>query len=224
MLKLLKYLKRSAGYIVCIMMLLFLQAYCDLSLPTYTSDIVNVGIQQKGIADCVPEELPASSMEHLKLFMEPEDQEKIDTYYHVQDDHYVLSDSISKEDRESLSGLFGRPILALSFFTQDSEQVQSLKEQMQLPPQADILETLEQLPPEAFDKILGEIQKQISQTPESIITQMAIAYLQQEYTAMGLDVDQIQIHYLLKIGLQMLGVAFLGMMAAVLVTDRKSVV
>ena len=54
MLKLLKYLKRSAGYIVCIMMLLFLQAYCDLSLPTYTSDIVNVGIQQKGIADCVP--------------------------------------------------------------------------------------------------------------------------------------------------------------------------
>ena len=58
MLKLLKYLKRSAGYIVCIMMLLFLQAYCDLSLPTYTSDIVNVGIQQKGIADCVPDPSP----------------------------------------------------------------------------------------------------------------------------------------------------------------------
>lgn len=218
MLKLLKYLKRSAGYIVCIMMLLFLQAYCDLSLPTYTSDIVNVGIQQKGIADCVPEELPVSSMEHLKLFMEPEDQEKTDTYYHVQDDHYVLNDSISKEDRESLNDILGRPILALSFFTQDSEQVQSLKEQMQLPPQADILDALEQLPPEAFDKILGEIQKQISSMPESIITQMAIAYLQQEYTAMGMDVDQMQIHYLLKIGMQMLGVAFLGMMAAVLVT------
>ena len=48
MLKLFRYLKRSAGYVAMIVLLLFLQAYCDLSLPSYTSDIVNVGIQQKG--------------------------------------------------------------------------------------------------------------------------------------------------------------------------------
>lgn len=50
-----KYLKKSAGYLVLIVGLLFLQAYCDLSLPDYTSKIINVGIQQKGIEDGVPE-------------------------------------------------------------------------------------------------------------------------------------------------------------------------
>lgn len=52
-----KYLKRSAGYIVLIIALLFLQAYCDLSLPNYTSNIINVGIQQNGIEDSVPEKI-----------------------------------------------------------------------------------------------------------------------------------------------------------------------
>ena len=55
MIKLMKYLKKSAGYIVLIIGLLFLQAYCDLSLPDYTSKIINVGIQQGGIPDGVPE-------------------------------------------------------------------------------------------------------------------------------------------------------------------------
>lgn len=68
MIKLMKYLKRSAGYVVLIIALLFLQAYCDLSLPDYTSRIVNVGIQQKGIEDGVPEKLRKSSMDSLKLF------------------------------------------------------------------------------------------------------------------------------------------------------------
>ena len=57
MIKLMKYLKKSAGYIVLIIALLFLQAYCDLSLPDYTSKIINVGIQQKGIEDSVPDKL-----------------------------------------------------------------------------------------------------------------------------------------------------------------------
>ena len=55
MIKLMKYLKKSAGYIVLIIGLLFLQAYCDLSLPDYTSKVINVGIQQGGIPDGVPE-------------------------------------------------------------------------------------------------------------------------------------------------------------------------
>ena len=52
-----KYLKKSAGYVVLIIALLFLQAYCDLSLPDYSSKIVNVGIQQSGIEDSVPEKI-----------------------------------------------------------------------------------------------------------------------------------------------------------------------
>ena len=70
MIKLMKYLKRSAGYVVLIVLLLFLQAYCDLSLPDYTSKIVNVGIQQQGIEDGVPEKIRVSTMDSLRLFMD----------------------------------------------------------------------------------------------------------------------------------------------------------
>lgn len=69
MIKLMKYLKKSAGYIVLIIALLFLQAYCDLSLPDYTSKIINVGIQQKGIEDSVPDKLGINLAE-LQIFME----------------------------------------------------------------------------------------------------------------------------------------------------------
>ena len=72
-----KYLKKSAGYVVLIIALLFLQAYCDLSLPDYTSKIVNVGIQQSGIEDSVPEKIRKTSMDNLKLFMDEEDKKNM---------------------------------------------------------------------------------------------------------------------------------------------------
>ena len=74
MIKLMKYLKKSAGYVILIIALLFLQAYCDLSLPDYTSKIVNVGIQQKGIEDGVPDTIRKESMEHLLLFLDEEEK------------------------------------------------------------------------------------------------------------------------------------------------------
>ena len=88
-----KYLKKSAGYVVLIIALLFLQAYCDLSLPDYTSKIVNVGIQQSGIEDSVPEKIRKTSMDNLKLFMDEEDKETIDSYYEEDGDNLVLKDA-----------------------------------------------------------------------------------------------------------------------------------
>lgn len=76
MIKLMKYLKKSAGYIVLIIGLLFLQAYCDLSLPDYTSKIINVGIQQNGIEDGVPEKIRVSTMESLQVFMDEETKKR----------------------------------------------------------------------------------------------------------------------------------------------------
>ena len=81
MIKLMKYLKKSAGYVALIIALLFLQAYCDLSLPDYTSKIVNIGIQQKGIEDGVPEKIRKTSMDGLELFMSQEDISQLETAY-----------------------------------------------------------------------------------------------------------------------------------------------
>lgn len=219
--KIIKYLRRSTGYIFCIMLLLFLQAYCDLSLPAYTSDIVNVGIQQRGILDGVPEEIRVSSMENLKLFLDEDSRSQVEGYYEKDGERYVLKEGIAKEERESLNDVLGKPILMLYALTQDPERMQALKEQMNLPPEADLLEAIRQMPPEGMNQMrqmLEESSKQIDQMPESLVTQTAVAYVQQEYQELGLDIDQIQIRYILKIGLLMLGIAFLSMLAAVLVT------
>ena len=81
MFKVLKYLKQSLGYVLCIILLLFLQAYCDLSLPDYTSRIVNVGIQQQGIENGVPDKIRVSSMEQLFVFMDEKDQSEVEDAY-----------------------------------------------------------------------------------------------------------------------------------------------
>ena len=218
MLKIFKYLKPSAKAVALIFLLLFLQAYCDLSLPSYTSDIVNVGIQQRGIPDGVPEQLSATSMEQLRLFMEQEEQEKTEAFYEQQDEQYVLKGGISDEEREDLEAIFSRPILILNFLGQDSGQLRSVKEQLGLPMEAEILGAVDQLPPEVLEGMMAEINGKIEQIPGSIVTQTAIAWLQQEYGKLGIDIDRMQIHYIIRIGLQMLGVAFLGMAAAVMVT------
>ena len=81
MIKLMKYLKKSAGYIVLIIGLLFLQAYCDLSLPDYTSKVINVGIQQGGIPDGVPEKM-TQRKRGSKSDQTDEVSEKISRLYH----------------------------------------------------------------------------------------------------------------------------------------------
>ena len=74
MLKVLKYLKKSWVSVVAIILLLCLQAYTDLALPDYTSKIVNVGIQQGGIEDAVPEAIRSSQMENLLVFTNEDGQ------------------------------------------------------------------------------------------------------------------------------------------------------
>ena len=96
MIKLMKYLKKSAGYIVLIIALLFLQAYCDLSLPDYTSKIINVGIQQKGIEDSVPDKLRDSTLQNLQIFMDEDQKKEVSQNYTQEDDTWLLNDDISK--------------------------------------------------------------------------------------------------------------------------------
>ena len=81
MFKLAKYIKKYTGVILLIIVLLVIQANCDLSIPTYTSNIVNVGIQQSGIEDAVADTISSDSMERLFLFMDQEDQELVKANY-----------------------------------------------------------------------------------------------------------------------------------------------
>ena len=222
MIKLMKYLKQSAGYIVLIIALLFVQAYCDLSLPDYTSKIINVGIQQKGIEDSVPEKLRDSTMENLKLFMDDDQKEEVLANYRKEDNTWILKDNISKETRENLNDDFSKAMMVLSVFTGDSKQAKELLTQMGLPEETDPMVVLSQLPGEALQQIMDQVDEKLEDMPESIVTQAGVSFVASEYQALGMDVDAMQMQYLLKSGLQMLAMALVIMLAAVSITFISS--
>ena len=120
--KLFQFLKPYAPRVLLILCVLVVQAYCDLSLPNYTSNIINVGIQQNGIEDSVPEKIRKTSMDSLKLFMEEDDAKTVDGFYEEEGDDLVLKDKISKEDREELNDIFGKPMVIVSTLPSDSEE------------------------------------------------------------------------------------------------------
>ena len=214
MLKMFRYVKDRWYYIVLILALLFLQAYCDLALPDYTSKIVNVGIQQKGIEDGVPEEIRKESMEKLFLFMSSREQTEVQECYTLENGIYTLKD-IGKDQREELDKIFGLPMLAVSGMSGDSEQAAAMKKEMGLPGDADLFQVLRQIPEEQRARMFEEQMEKLGEMPESIVTQSAVVYLEQEYEQMGKDLDAMQTAYLVRSGVRMLGMAFLIMAAAV---------
>lgn len=222
MIKLMKYLKRSAGYIVLIIALLFLQAYCDLSLPNYTSNIINVGIQQNGIEDSVPEKIRKTSMDSLKLFMEEDDAKTVDGFYEEEGENLVLKDKISKEDREELNDIFGKPMVIVSTLTSDSEESKAALAKMGIPEGTDPLAALSQMPAEALAAMKDQVGEKIDKMQESIITQAGVSYVRAEYESIGEDVDAIQMDYMKSTGIRMVLMALVTMMAAVCVVFLSS--
>lgn len=209
MLKIFRYLKKAYIPIACIVLLLCVQVSCELTIPTYTSNIVNVGIQQGGIEDAVPDAVREESMQALMGMMKPKDAEKVKDAYElytkkqVKDSDYssykkgrlYVRKDISKKDREDLDKILSKPMLMLEM--KMMEQSGQTKENAKM-----------------AQKFKG---KSIDDMPESIISQAAISFVKAEYKAMGLDLDQIQTNYMLKTGAIMVGLALLAMAVAVTV-------
>ena len=222
MIKLMKYLKKSAGYVVLIIALLFLQAYCDLSLPDYTSKIINVGIQQSGIEDNVPDKIRKTSMDSLKLFIGEDDQKTVDSFYEEDGENFVLKDKISSEDRDEIGSILAKPMMILSGFSSDSDEMKAAFKKMGIPEGADPVEVLPQMPEEARQQIAERFDEKLKDMPESIVTQAGISYVKSEYEAMGEDVDAIQMHYIKISGVRMLGMALITMLCAISVVFLSS--
>ena len=222
MLKMFHYMKERWHYIVMIILLLFVQAFCDLSLPDYTSKIVNVGIQQKGIEDGVPETLRKESMEQVCLFMDEKDAKKVKDFYKEDGDVYRLKD-VTEEEREDLNQILGIPEMVVSGLWDDSSAgVTKIKEQLQVPKETNLLELFSQMPKEQLQAMTKGMTEKFEDMPESIITQSSVLFVQSEYEAQGKDLDAMQTQYILGSGLKMLGLALLAMAAAVTVTFLSS--
>lgn len=222
MLKMFHYMKERWHYIVMIILLLFVQAFCDLSLPDYTSKIVNVGIQQKGIEDGVPETLRKESMEQVCLFMDEKDAKKVKDFYKEDGDVYRLKD-VTEEEREDLNQILGIPeMVVIGLWDDSSAEVTKIKEQLQVPKETNLLELFSQMPKEQLQAMTKGMTEKFEDMPESIITQSSVLFVQSEYEAQGKDLDAMQTQYILGSGLKMLGLALLAMAAAVTVTFLSS--
>ena len=138
--KLFKYLKQHAMVILAIIVVLFVQAFCDLSLPTYTSDIVNVGIQQGGIDTTVPEQIGKTDLENLLLLVPQEDAGTVQDAYRegtkedldTGEEFVVLKDAV-RNDEEQMNELFdilGKPMFLAEGLSSDSEELDAMKEQI----------------------------------------------------------------------------------------------
>ena len=263
MTKLAKYLKSSAGLVVAIVALLFLQAYCDLTLPEYTSKIVNEGIQQKGIEDGVPDEMREETYDTLMTFLDEDGQSALEDSYEPDGDAYQLKSSIKGEKREALASslLDGEMVVtalqqmesapntdsadtsahstesvqnttgdtvAQSEAAQDATEAASAQstdaaqmaqaDALQLPAGVSAVDAVKALPEAVRSQTVEQIKAKFDDMPEMMTTQSAILFVQNEYEALGRDLDSLQISYLVKVGVQMVLLALLAMLASVLVT------
>lgn len=218
MFKMFRYMKERWHYIVMIIVLLFIQAFCDLSLPDYTSKIINVGIQQKGVEDGVPETIREESMDRLLLFLDEKEAGDVLDAYKNKNGIYELQE-VTEEERENLNQILGIPELIVTGLSDgNSEETKKIKEQMELPQETDLFQVFQSMPKEQLDSMTGELEKELEEMPDSIVTQSAVLFVEQEYEAQNIDMDKLQMQYILISGAKMLGLAFLAMTAAIAVT------
>lgn len=230
--KLLKYLGMYWRIVLAVFVVLMVQAYCDLSLPAYTSDIVNVGIQQGGIQETIPKVLSVEGMERILLFVpDPEERQKVLDAYEKETEQYerevyALKESVEEETEgyEELCDILELPMMLVQGFASDSEETQQIREQLfhsasaeMLPEGADVFEMLRLLPREQMEGMLESIRGQMVELPEMILEQAAVSYVKTAYQELGMDMDRLQFRYLLSTGGTMIALAFLGMAASVLV-------
>ena len=230
--KLFQFLKPYAPRVLLILCVLVVQAYCDLSLPTYTSNIVNVGIQQSGIDEEIPENISEEEMNRLLLFVSEDDRQDIQDAYEKSSESFdydgevlTLKDSV-KSDNEKLDALTEEmklPMMLTAGFENGSDTTKQmegqLKEQMSQVPgieKMSVFDIFDMMDDTQRAAIVDKITEQMDKMPDSILDQAAISYVKSMYEQIGLDTGHMSTVYILKTGAKMLGLAALGMAASIL--------
>jgi ATP-binding cassette subfamily B protein len=243
MLKLMKFLRKSAGAILIVILLLGLQAYTDLSLPTYTSEIVNIGIMRNGISTSVPEVLRKTELDRITLFMSQEEKDTaLPHFTSMVKDNYSAdqwADYVKKyplleteelyhfdgENIDLVADSLALPSTIVYFLEGTNETSVEMKEQIlaNLPSElkqsgADLFTILVMLPADSQLAFSDGLRDKFSAMSDTMLLSSAATYIKTEYEAIGIDINQMQINYIINVGLKMIGFALLGMLASILVT------
>lgn len=217
MIKIFKYLKSSIVSVLAIILLLFVQAYLDLTLPDYTSKIVNIGVQQAGIEDAAITEIGESSLNNLLLFMNDDDKNYIIDSYTESDD--INGEKIYKlkkdADKTKINDIYRKPMTIISFLNQSDKSETSIS--FNIPEGMDLYSALTVMPKGQKEEMLKGIDEKIKDVPDTILNQAAISYVKSEYTRINVDVNKIQMNYLFKTGAMMVLIALAIMLDGILI-------
>ena len=207
MLHIFGYLKRSWKSVAVIIVLLVLQASCDLTLPQYTSNLVDVGIQQSGIDHAAPRELRAETMDDLTLFLSDAQRQEVMSCYEADGAGRYVRTTDREATLDRLDEILSMPMVALSELAARGQSADDLRAGLESGA----------LTREHLRGLLTGMREQMSGMDGSTITQKAILFTQSEYEALGYDLADLQMRYLLTTGAKMLGLSLVMVLAAVLV-------
>lgn len=235
--KLLKtYLKPFAALVLACILLLFGQAMCDLTLPNLMSDIVNTGIQLGGVDEAAPAVLNQQAVDLLTLFMNDaeawtfknaytpvehgsdEETKLAKTYENIKDmDAVALSEDA---DVQAVGDAYGKAAYAFMTFLKDygaqtgqAVDTESGVQDMDMRQLYAVIPMLQQMPKETFSEAIDS-----AENAQSMIgSQVGATFTKLFYKELGVDLDAKQVRYIVIKGLEMLGIALLGVLAAVLV-------
>lgn len=203
--KLIKYLADHKLAVLAILLLLGVQAFCDLSLPSYTSDIVDVGIQQSGIKGAAAEKYTAQTYEALKLFMSEDEITYMDECYEMDGELYVRKKLSSKELDKLNDTLLTAAGMVYSVETSGQYSVSQLVDGYR----AGLVTK------KALSDVAGQAEAAMGDMASSMKSQMAVELVKSEYTLLGYDLNAIQRNYLLITGAKMLAMTLLMVAAAI---------
>lgn len=240
---LLKHLKPFVGSMIIAIAFLFVQAICDLSLPDYMSNIVNVGIQQGGVENAVPKVIKSSEMEKLFIFMKDDEKKVVEENYTLLDKNNLNQDEYNKylkdypelknesiykldtkkeENLDKLNDIFGKPMIIVSML--ELQGVSAVPGIDNTVPQGvdlstvDPFEMLKMMPQEKIDSMLSNVDEKLENMPDSMITQAATSYVKEQYKEVGINTDRLQSNYVIIAGVKMVGIALISMLATVIVS------
>lgn len=206
--RIIKNLAQHKLVVLMIVVLLCVQAACDLALPNYTSDIVDTGIQQQGVQDVAAEQLTGRTHD-LVAMMLPESDEQMfaDAYAQNEDGTYSLTES-GKRDRAALDDAMALPMTVTCYADQiaelDLDQVKAAYDQGMIGK-------------DDIQAMLDRARGSMGDMADTLIAQQGLAAARAEYEQLGYDLDAMQMDYLAATGAKMLGLAALGMVIAVMV-------
>lgn len=230
------YLKPFAALVLACILLLFGQAMCDLTLPNVMSDIVNTGIQLGGVDEAAPAVLNQQAVDLLTLFMNDaeagtfknaytpvehgsdEETKLAKTYENIKDiDAVALSEDA---DVQAVGDAYGKAAYAFMTFLKDygaqtgqAVDTESGVQDMDMGQLYAVIPMLQQMPKETFSEAIDS-----AENAQSMIgSQVGATFTKLFYKELGVDLDAKQVRYIVIKGLEMLGIALLGVLAAVLV-------